>query len=238
MGLQPLSAETEYTRMLDNILSRMAALVEAQLAGAIDAFERRDLNASKRLIEADKRIDDLHAEIEDKVMAALGEGPFEESHLRAIMMVMKVSGELERVGDLAKNVAKRTLVVSQEQFRRPSGGVTRMGRSALRQFSDILNAYAIRNLDAAKAVWGADDEIDELYNSVFREIIVVMMENPSRINACTHMVFIAKNFERVGDHATNIAEALHYFMTGEQLQDDRPKGDETATTIVTRPDDN
>ena len=237
MGYQPLNAETETTRTLDILLSRMAALVEAQLAGAIDAFERRDLNASERLIEADKRIDDLHAEVEQKVMAALGQGPFEESHLRAIMMVMKVSGELERVGDLAKNVAKRTLVVSQEQFTRPSVGVTRMGRSALRQFSDILNAYALRNLDAAKVVWGADDEIDELYNSVFREIIVVMMEKPARINACTQMVFIAKNFERVGDHATNIAEALHYFMTGEQLEEDRPKGDETATTIVTRPDD-
>ena len=100
--------------------------------------------------------------------------------------------------------------------------------------SDILNAYATRNLDVAKAVWGGDDELDDLYNSVFREIIVQMMEDASRINACTHMVFIAKNFERVGDHATNIAEALHYYMTGEQLEDDRPKGDETASIRIDR----
>lgn len=232
MGIWPMTADNDHHRALEDILSRMAALVEAQLAGAIDAFNRRDFASADKLIATDKRIDALHAEVEEKVMMALSVGPFDQASLRAIMVTMKVSGELERVGDLAKNVAKRTRIVSREEFSRPSLGVTRMGRGAQRQLSDILNAYATRNLDLAKAVWGGDDELDELYNSVFREIIVEMMEDSTRINACTHMVFIAKNFERVGDHATNIAEALHYFMTGEQLEDDRPKGDKTASIRI------
>ncbi|MEL7491527.1 MAG: phosphate signaling complex protein PhoU [Pseudomonadota bacterium] len=220
---------------LDIALSQMAALVESNLAGAIEAFERRDIANAEALIAADKRVDDLHSTIELQVMAALAEGPFDALRLREIMMIMKVSGELERVGDLAKNVAKRTLVVSREKFVKPSMGVNRMGRSALRQFSHILNAYSSRNLAAAKAVWGGDDELDELYNSVFKEIIVNMMEDGKRVNACTQMVFIAKNFERVGDHATNIAEALHYFITGEPLAEERPKGDDTSVTKVAPP---
>lgn len=228
-----LRIENETYRMLDIELSQMAALVETQLAGAVDAFERRDIAAAERLIVGDRRVDEMYASVEKNVMAALGEGPFDPERLREIMMIMKVSGELERVGDLAKNVAKRTLVVSREKFVRPTVGVNRMGRGALRQFSDILNAYATKNLVAAKAVWGGDDELDELYNSVFREIIIVMKEDPKRINACTHMVFIAKNYERVGDHATNIAEALHYFITGEPFADERPKSDEIMVTEKT-----
>lgn len=223
-------------RTLDIELSQMAALVEKQLAAAIDAFERRDVLSAEHIIEADKRIDVLHAGIEEKVMLALDAMALRPARLREIIMAMKVAGELERVGDLAKNVAKRTLVVSREAYVRPSMGVTRMGRAALRQFSDMLNAFHAKNLEAAVVVWGGDDEIDELYNSVFQEIILEMMEDAARINACTQMVFIAKNFERVGDHATNIAEALHYCITGAPLALDRPKGDETSMTAVTPPD--
>jgi len=155
--------------------------------------------------------------------------------LREVMTIMKVTGELERVGDLAKNIAKRTLVVSREAPARPTLGVARMGRASLRQFSDILNAYSTRNLDAAKAVWGGDDELDELYNSVFQEIMLAMMADSETVNACTHLVFIAKNFERVGDHATNIAEAIHFLVTGSPLVESRPKGDETSTITVAPP---
>ncbi len=222
-------------RDLETELARMAAQVESQLAAAITAFERRDLAAAEVLIAADQRIDEFDRDIEMRVMALLGEGALPEEALREVMTVMKLTGELERVGDLAKNVAKRTLVVSREAPARPTSGVARMGRASLRQFSDILNAYTAQNLNAAKAVWGGDDELDELYNSVFEDILRAMMEDSSRVNACTHLVFIAKNFERVGDHATNIAEAIHFLVTGAPIVERRPKGDETSTFVVTPP---
>lgn len=224
-GLMNLSVE----------LAQMAGLVESHLAEAIAAFERRDVASAEKLIAADAKIDDFHFAIESKVMALLAAGPFPPAALREIMTYMKVSGELERIGDLAKNVAKRTLVVSRERPPKPYAGVARMGRASLRQIGDILNAFSARNLSAAKAVWGGDDELDELYNSVFREILVSMMEDPANVNSCTHLVFIAKNFERVGDHATNIAEAVHFLLTGSALADERPKGDETSLTAVKSP---
>jgi len=222
-------------RVLEAELSRMAALVESQLQSAIIAFERRDVATAESLITNDLRIDEFDRDIETKIMALLVGGPLSEGVLREVMTVMKLTGELERVGDLAKNVAKRTLVLSQEAPASPTSGVARMGRASLRQFSDILDAYSTFNLDAAKAVWGGDDELDELYNSVFQQIILAMMEDPSKANACTHLVFIAKNFERVGDHATNIAEAIHFLVSGSPLVEPRPKSDETSTISVAAP---
>ncbi len=216
-------------------VAQMAGLVESHLAEAITAFERRDVAIAEKLIVADERIDEFHHAIETKAMALLTAGPFSPAALREIMTYIKVAGELERVGDLAKNVAKRTLVVSRERPPRPYAGVARMGRASLQQIADILNAFTARNLSAARAVWGGDDELDELYNSLFREILISMMDDPADVNACTHLVFIAKNFERVGDHATNIAEAIHFLVTGAALADTRPKGDETSLTAVKSP---
>ncbi|PQA88440.1 phosphate signaling complex protein PhoU [Hyphococcus luteus] len=232
-----LSPQSSHQERLDleTSLSRMAAQVENQLANAVTAFERRDLAAAEKVIEGDERIDALDHAIEAKVMELLQKGPLPEDALREVMTVSKLAGELERVGDLAKNVSKRTLVVSREAPARPTSGVARMGRASLRQFSDILNAYAARNLSAAIAVWSGDDDLDQLYNSVFEEILVAMMHDSSNINACTHLVFTAKNFERVGDHATNIAEALHFLLTGSRIIENRPKGDKTSTTVVSPP---
>lgn len=232
-----LAPQSSYQARLDleTSLSRMAAQVESQLAGAISAFERRDLEAARKIISGDERIDAMDHAIEGKVMDLLLKGSLPEEALREVMTISKLAGELERVGDLAKNVAKRTLVVSLEAPARPTSGVARMGRTSLRQLSDILNAYSSRNLTAAKAVWGGDDELDELYNSVFEEILVAMMRDPAKVNACTHLVFTAKNFERVGDHATNIAEALHFLLTGSRIMERRPKGDNTSTTVVSPP---
>jgi len=230
----PISSKTMFP-FLEAELSRMAALVESQLQGAITAFERRDVTTAEGLIGNDVRIDVYDRDIETMVMEALASQTHSIEAVREATTIMKLSGDLERVGDLAKNIAKRTLVISREAPTRPVQGVVRMGRASLRQFSDILNAYAARNLDAAFAVWGADDELDELYNSVFQEILTAMMEDPLCVNACTHLVFTAKNFERVGDHATNIAEAIHFLVTGSPIMEERPKGDETATTVVQPP---
>lgn len=222
-------------RQLEAELSHMAAMVESQLQAVITAFERRDVATAEALIANDRRIDVFDRDIETRVVSTLSDHSLPVEVVRELITIMKLSGELERVGDLAKNVAKRTLVISREAPARPTLGVTRMGRASLRQFSDILNAYSTRNIDAASAVWRGDDELDELYNSVFQEIMVAMMDKPSNVNACTHLVFTAKNFERVGDHATNIAEAIHFLVTGSPMIEPRPKGDETATTVIRPP---
>lgn len=216
-------------------LAQMAGLVESQLSEAVSAFERRDVDGAERVIRADERIDVAHQAIDAKVMSLLLGGPFDAGTLREIMTFMKVAGELERIGDMSKNVARRTLVVARERPPKTYAAVARMGRASLRQISDILNAFSARSLTAAKAVWGGDDDLDELYNSVFREILESMMDDPADVNACAHLVFIAKNFERVGDHATNIAEALHFLLTGSALALERPKGDQTASTTVRNP---
>jgi phosphate transport system protein len=235
MTLSASQQQTAARRALEAELSRMAALVEKQLRGAITAFQRRDVAGAEAVIKADERIDEIDLDIETRAISMLADAAFPESVLREMMTLVKMAGEMERVGDLAKNVAKRTLVVSREEPASPSLGVARMGQAALRQFSDILNAYAARNIDAALAVWRSDDDLDELYNSVFQEITLAMMEDSGAVNACTHLSFIAKNFERVGDHATNIAEALHFLVTGARLPDARPKGDETSTTVIPPP---
>lgn len=219
-------------RSLENELARMAASVESQLQGAVTAFERRDVVGAERLIEGDARIDDYFSDIEAKVFNLLAAGKLTDGDLRKVLSIMKVNGELERVGDLAKNIAKRTLVVCREQNASPNVGVARMGRASVLQFADILNAYASQNLDAAKAVWRGDDELDELYNSVFREIINKLVSDSNLANVCIHLVFIAKNLERVGDHATNIAEAIHFELTGRPMPDPRPKSDNTAAATA------
>lgn len=219
-------------RELEADLSRMAGLVEGQLQGAIAAFERRDIESASALIGNDQRIDAYDRDIEIRVINLLATQRLSEEEVRHATTVMKISSDLERVGDLAKNVAKRTLAVSQEAPTRATLGAVRMGRASLRQLSDILDAYTARNLDAAKAVWGGDDELDALYNSVFEEMLRAMMDEPKRVNACTHLVFIAKNFERVGDHATNIAEAIYFMVTGSMMTELRPKRDDTALMRV------
>lgn len=212
--------------------SVMAALVEQQLSDAVLALERRDLDAGRRAIATDERVDALHRKIEATVIENLIAGPHDPLDARALVAAMKVSGDLERVGDLAKNIARRSLVLSDHPRLGAAAGVARMGRAAMRQTADILTAYGARNLAAARAVWGGDDDLDVLYNSVFEETLTAMMNDPARVSVCTHLVFVAKNFERVGDHATNIAETLHFLVTGAPFEDNRPKGDETSMRDV------
>lgn len=208
----------------------MAALVETNLSQVIVAFERRDIASAKDLIESDTRVDAFHHSIEMRVYRLLESQNLSADRIREAMTMIKVAADLERVGDLAKNVARRLCVISREQSG-PIKGVARMGRMSLQQFSDVLNAFAANDLAGALAVWEGDDEVDELYHSVFRELLEAMREEPKLVNSSTHLVFIAKNFERVGDHATNIAESLHFLMTGEQLTEDRPKSDDSIVNI-------
>jgi len=220
-------------RALEVDFAQIAALVETQLSDAIGALERRDIAVAERIILADKKIDALNSVIDQKVIDVLKAGSLTDRQLRQAISYMKLAGELERVGDLAKNVAKRTLVVSREAPAQSMiTGVVRMGRASLRQLSDILSAFQAANLTAASAIWAGDTDLDELYNSLYHELMQSMSSDAKRVPAGAHLLFISKNFERIGDHATNIAEAIHFVETGFPYSEARPKGDETATAFL------
>lgn len=227
MASVALSAPAALLRSLEGEFAQMAALVETQLSEAIGALERRDVALAHRVVKSDAKVDAFHARVDERAHAILRTGSLTDRQFREAASLMKLSGELERVGDLAKNVAKRTIAVALET---PSAsavsGVARMGRASLRQLSDILNAYQSSNLDAATAVWRGDNDLDELYSSLYRDLVSIMQLERDEISPCVHLLFIVKNFERIGDHATNIAEAIHFVETGAPFAEQRPKGEE------------
>ena len=215
-------------------IAQMGGLTEAQLAGAMESMARRDIQLAERTVQDDRRIDAIESEIEARAVRIIALRQPMASDLREAISAMKISSDLERIGDLAKNIAKRTLVI-QGDFETPARliqGISRMGRLAQGQLKQVLDAFSNRDAQAAMEVWRRDEEIDEMYNSVFRELLTYMMEDPRTIGVCTHLLFIAKNIERIGDHATNIAETIRYAVTGERTEDARPKGDKTSTTSV------
>lgn len=215
-------------------IAQMGGLTEAQLAGAIESVSRRDSELAERTVQEDRRIDTLEAEIEARAVRVIALRQPMASDLREAIAAIKISTDLERIGDLAKNIAKRALVI-QGDFDTPVRliqGIARMGRLAQGQLKSVLDAFSNRDAQAAMEVWRGDEEIDEMYNSVFRELLTYMMEDPRTIGVCTHLMFIAKNIERIGDHATNIAETVRYVVTGVPVADDRPKGDKTSSTSV------
>ncbi len=232
MPISPLMSDTDYIDKLCLRLSAMGGLVEHQLSSAIAAFERRDVALAHQVIDGDSEVDQREAEIDGIVLELLESKRLAGRNLRQAVTAMKIAHTLERVGDLAKNVAKRSLVTSREDAAETVASVARMGRIALRQLHDVLDAFQDCNPDVAIAVWGGDQELDELFNSIFREILTRMSNDPSQVNAGTHLAFVAKNFERIGDHATNIAERVYYSLTGDQLEEKRPKTDITSMTVV------
>ncbi len=213
---------------LKTMLAQMGGLVEQQLDDAIDALSRRDTVLADRVIQHDDKVDALEHQIEEKAILTIAKRQPMARDLREIMVAIRVSSDLERIGDLAKNTAKRTHAMSEPLPRKLMSGVTRMGRLAQEGLKNILDAYA--RTDAVKAldVWRADEDLDALYNSIFRELLTYMMEDPRNISLCTHLLFGAKNMERIGDHATNIAENIHYLVHGKPLAEGRPKKDTTS----------
>ena len=157
--------------------------------------------------------------------------------LREIMAAIKISTDLERIGDLSKNIAKRVLALGREVHpKRLIRGVEHMSRLSQEQLKRVLDSYSQRDGDTALDVWHRDGEIDAMYTSLFRELLTYMMEDPRNITSCTHLLFAAKNIERIGDHATNIAETVYYLVHGEPLTDERPKADKSSTTAVPYPE--
>jgi phosphate transport system protein len=221
------TAPAALLRSLTGEFAQMAALVETQLSEAIGALERRDVALADRVVKSDVKVDAWHRRVDDHALAILRAGSLTDRQFREAASLMKLSADLERVGDLAKNVAKRTIAVALETPSPPSvAGIVRMGRASLRQLSDILNAHQSGNLDAAQAVWRGDNDLDELYNSLYRDVVAAMSGEPGEVTSGVHLLFIVKNFERIGDHATNIAEAIHFVETGAHFAEERPKGDD------------
>jgi phosphate transport system protein len=222
----------EELQRLDNALTQMGGIAESQLGAAIEAVTKRDSDLATEVIEGDVRVDNLEREIEAQVMRLLALRQPMARDLRQSIAALKIASDLERIGDYAANVAKRSIALNQTPAVRPVYAVPRMGRLCQAMIKDMLDAYVERDADKALAVWLRDEELDEMYTSLFRELLTYMIEDPRNITACTHLLFIAKNLERVGDHTTNIAETLYFLVHGTPLAQTRPKGDRTSLAVM------
>ena len=225
--------DEELNQMTDTI-HRMGGMVEQQLANAITALIKRDPELAATVIADDQPVDQLEHEVDQLVMRLLALRQPMAVDLRLITASLKISSDLERIGDYAANVAKRASALSQVEPMRPMAVIPRMSQIVQGMIKDVLDAYMARDADKALAVWRRDEEVDETYNSLFRELLTYMMEDPRHITPCTHLLFIAKNIARMGDHATNIAETIAFLVTGTPLDEARPKGD--TTPFATAPD--
>ena len=208
--------------------ARLGGLAESQLGDAVDAVVRRDPALATKVLQQDDRLDEIEADVEQKAIRLIALRQPMANDLRKTMAAMKIASNLERCGDLAKNIAKRTLVLSEvEPVPALNRSIERMGRLVEARLKEVLDAYISNDAERAMEVWRRDEEVDEHYNSLFRELLTYMMADPRTITPCAHLLFVAKNLERIGDHATNIAEIVHYEITGEQVSSaDRPRADD------------
>ncbi|MBJ7411111.1 MAG: phosphate signaling complex protein PhoU [Phenylobacterium sp.] len=202
----------------------MGGLAEAQVVDAVDAVVRRDVPLAQALIVRDLRLDTLQSEVERRALDLIATHQPGHADLRRAISTLKLAMNLERCGDLARNIAKRSLVLSASEPLLPlTGAIERMGRLVSARLREVLDAYAAGDVEPALDVWRRDGEVDEHYESLFRELLSLMTNHPGSVAAGAHLLFIAKNLERIGDHATNIAEILHFQMTGQELIGERPK---------------
>ena len=220
---------------LSRMVAEMGGYAEQQLAQAIDALTKRDLERANRVVDTDELVDSLQRQIEEKAIATIAMRQPLAVDLRDIVAILRIAGDLERIGDLAKNIGKRvTTLTEQELPAKAMRGVRHIATLALGQLRDVLDSFASRDVNLAVTVWKRDEEIDAMYTSLFRELLTYMMEDPGAMNFGIQLLFCAKNIERVGDHATNIAEAIHYMVEGRPFADNRPKAD--TTTAISAPD--
>ena len=210
-------------------IAEMGRLDGEQIADAIDALVKRDTSLAERVIATDDRIDALQHAIEEKAVTTIARRQPMAVDLREIVGALRISNDLERVGDLAENIAKRALLVTEDyRINEVVLQLQRMVDLVSEQLTRVLEGYENRDIVLALDVWHKDQEIDALNSSLFRELLTYMMEDPRNITFCSHMLFCAKNIERMGDHATNIAETIYYIVEGRQLTEQRPKADVTS----------
>lgn len=215
-----------------DLVARMGGLTESQLAAAADALTRRDSQLAEQVVKGDDAIDAMERQIESEIEALVLDGQIGRDDWAGSLALIRIAADLERVGDFAKNIAKRTLVLNQSPQQRPVQGLARMIHAVQGQLGDVLDAFSALDAAKARAVWQADGTIDELNNGLFQEITSMMMAQPDLIAVGAHLLFMAKNTERIGDHCTNIAEIVYALVEGSQLDQDRPKADRTSLTMV------
>ncbi len=224
-----VTAFEDELKALDGKIAQMGGLAEHLLGRAIDALEKRDPELAAQTIRQDDAIDRLDREIEELAILIIARRQPVALDLRQIMAAIRISADLERIGDLGKNIAKRATAIAGEN--RPQHlmiGIGHIGNKAMEQLHIVLDAYAQRDTEKALQVWARDRDLDAIYNSVFRELLTYMMEDPRNIGVCTHLLFGAKNLERIGDHTTNMAESIHFLVKGVSITEDRPKLDRTS----------
>ena len=214
-------------------IAEMGGIAEKMLVDSVDALARHDKPLAQTVIALDPRLDILHREVEENAILTIARRQPLAVDLRETISAIRIAGDVERVGDLAKNIAKRAVAIGDDvQPHKIVVGLRHMNDLVLGQLKDVLDAYAQKDTEKALDVWKRDGAIDALYTSLFRELLTYMMEDPRNISFCTHLLFCAKNIERIGDHTTNIAETVYYLVTGETLAIDRPKNDRSIDTTV------
>jgi phosphate transport system protein len=209
---------------LGRSIAEMGGVAEKMLADAMDALTSFDVELAQRVVTSDARLDALQREIEEAAVLTIARRQPLAVDLRECIAAIRISGDVERIGDLAKNIAKRTLkIASEARLPRAMVGLKSMHEIAAAQLKDSLDAYALRDVEKAREVWENDVDLDALEDSVFRDLLTFMMEDPRNISFCTHLLFCSKNLERIGDHTTNISETVVYLVTGEAMPMERPK---------------
>ena len=214
-------------------ISEMGGIAEKMLVESIAALVRHDKALAQAVIASDARLDVLQRDVEENAILTIARRQPLAIDLRETISAIRISGDVERIGDMAKNIGKRALAIGDDfQPQKIVVGLQHMGDLVLGQLKDVLDAYAQKDTAKALDVWKRDGAIDALYTSLFRELLTYMMEDPRNISFCTHLLFCAKNIERIGDHTTNIAENVYYLVHGTAIADDRPKGDDTSSTLI------
>jgi len=237
--MQSVHTVSAYDGELNYLTKRVAAMgghAERMVEQAIVALVNADTGLAQKVVADDAVLDDAQREIDDRAIVVIARRQPMATDLREIIGTIRISADLERIGDLAKNVAKRVVAVTQGQ--QPTSlfrGIDALANLALTQLKEVLDVYASRAVDRIGFVRDRDGQIDAMYTSLFRELLTYMMEDPRNITPCTHLLFCAKNVERIGDHATNIAETIYHIETGEQMPAERPKGDKTDKVGAPKP---
>ncbi|NQW00378.1 MAG: phosphate signaling complex protein PhoU [Rhodospirillales bacterium] len=222
----------EDLKRLDNIIAEMGGMAEMLLANAMEALLKRDSEKANQVIANDKLLDALEAEVDELAVQMLALRQPMAEDLRVVITALRTASIIERIGDYAKNIAKRTVAISQAAPVGPTKTIGRMGKQVQSMIKNVLDAYITRDAVKAEDVRASDGEVDALHTSLFRELLTYMMEDPRNITACTHLLFVAKNIERMGDHATNIAENVHFLVNGNAPIEARTKEDDSSFVVV------
>ncbi len=231
MGEHIVTSFDEDLAAVRSKISQMGGLAEEMLSGALSSLQSRNVELAQSIIQLDKQMDALEMEVEEMATNLIVQRQPLAQDLRLVISALKLASTLERVGDLSKSTARRGMQLAKTPPAGVTNSIVRMGRQALDQLTAVLDAWGRSDVEEAIAVWRRDVDVDEAYNSLFREVVTYMMEDPRTISVGSQLLFIAKNLERIGDHATNVAEMIHYVETGQPLLEDRPKGEPAGREI-------